>query len=343
MQKYILAEIAEFLHAELRGDAECIINSIASLDKAKQNQISFCAKMPGFASDISRYLLTTEAAAVILSPKDAERYSGNALLVPNPYLSYAKLTSLFDGAPESESGIHKTAVIGKSCDIHNSVSVAANCCIGNNVTVGKHSVIAPNCVIGDDVEIGNDCHLYPNVSIYHGVLIGNGVIIHSGAVLGADGFGMANDNGKWYKIHQLGGVRVGNDVEIGANTCIDRGALEDTVIGDGVKLDNQIQIGHNVKIGEHTIIAGCVAIAGSTSIGEYCMIGGGTSFNGHISIADRTVITGASVVGRSITDPGVYSSAVTVQPHRKWMKTVSRLLQLDDVVGKLYKSKRKIT
>lgn len=341
MQKYTLAEIAEFLQAELRGDANCIINSIASLNKAKQNQISFCAKIPGFTSDANKYLSTTKAAAVILSTKDADRYSGNALLVSNPYLSYAKLTSLFVEKSKNEPGIHKTAIIGENCDIHNSVSIAANCCIGNNVTIGKHGAIAPNCIISDDVKLGDDCHLYPNVSIYYGVLIGNRVIIHSGAVLGADGFGMANDNGKWCKIHQLGGVKIGNDVEIGANTCIDRGALEDTVIGDGVKLDNQIQIGHNVKIGEHTIIAGCVAIAGSTSIGKYCMIGGATCFNGHISIADRTVITGASIVGRSITDSGIYSSAVTVQPHRKWMKTVSRLLQLDNMFGELHKLKEK--
>jgi len=341
MKKYTLAEIAEFLQAELRGDAICVVNGIASLDKAKQNQISFCAKIPGFASDAGKYLSITKAAAVILSSKDAERYSGNALLVADPYLSYAKLTNLFIEESKSKPGIHETAVVGQNCDIHSSVAIAANCCVGNNVTIGEHSVITANCVIGDDVKIGNDCHLYPNVTIYHGVQIGNRVIIHSGAVLGADGFGMANDNGEWRKIYQLGAVRVGDDVEIGANTCIDRGALEDTVIGDGVKLDNQIQVGHNVKIGAHTIIAGCVAVAGSTSIGKYCMIGGGTSFNGHINIVDRTIITGASVVGRSITDPGVYSSAVTVQPHRKWMKTVSRLLQLNDMAGKLYKSKGK--
>jgi len=341
MQKYFLAEIAEFLCAELRGDAKCIINSIAPLDKAKHDQISFCAKIPGFTPGIRKYLSTTKAGAVILSPKDAKHYCGNALLVPNPYLSYAKLTSLFIEKSKSKPGIHETAVVGQNCDIHSSVSVAANCCIGNNVTIGEHSVIAPNCTLGDDVEIGDNCHLYPNVTVYHGVEIDSRVIIHSGAVLGADGFGMANDNGKWCKIHQLGGVKVGNDVEIGANTCIDRGALEDTVISDGVKLDNQIQIGHNVRIGAHTIIAGCVAIAGSTSIGEYCMIGGGTSFNGHINIADRTIITGASIVGKSITDPGVYSSGISVQPHHKWMKTMLRLSQLNDMFVKLRKLKEK--
>jgi UDP-3-O-[3-hydroxymyristoyl] glucosamine N-acyltransferase len=307
---HTLSEIAKFLQAELKGDANYAITGIAPLEKARENQISFFGKAEGFVQTSRQYLATTKAGAVILTPKDAEGYAGNVLLVADPYVSYAKLTSLFNNAPKIRQGIHEKAVVGK------------------NVSIGEDVIIEAGCVIGDGAKIGDNCHLYPNVIVYHDVCIGDRVIIHSGAVIGADGFGMANDKGKWCKIYQLASVQIGDDVEIGANTCIDRGALEDTIIEDGVKLDNHIQIGHNVKIGAHTVIAGCTGVAGSTAIGKHCMIGGAVNINGHINITDQVIITGASTLMKDIEKSGVYSSTMTVQPHRAWMKILSRFLKL---------------
>lgn len=337
MKKYTLAEIADFLQVDLHGDPLCIVTSIAALEKAGNEQISFFAKVPGFVSCSDEHLTNTKAAAVILASKDAAKYSGNALLTENPYVSYAKLTGLFNDVVSPQSGIHEKAVIGQNCAIHDSATIAAHVSIGNNVCIGEKTVIDAGSVIGDNVKIGDNCHLYPNVTVYYDVQICNRVLIHSGAVIGADGFGMANDNGRWCKIHQLGSVFIADDVEIGASTCIDRGALEDTVIEEGVKLDNQIQVGHNVKIGAHTVIAGCAAIAGSTTIGKYCMIGGAVNFNGHISIADRVIITGASSIGKSITESGIYSSGFGVEPYRKWLKIRLLVSQLGDFANKLRK------
>jgi UDP-3-O-[3-hydroxymyristoyl] glucosamine N-acyltransferase len=342
VKQYTLAEIADFLEIDLHGDPECVVSSIAGLEKAGDDQISFFAKVPGFVSCSDEHLTNTKAAAVILAPKDTEKYSGNALLAENPYASYAKLTGLFNDAEKPESGIHKSAIIGQNCAIHDSATIAANVTIGNNVSIGENTIIAAGVVIGDNVKIGNNSHLYPNVTVYYNVQICNRVLIHSGAVIGADGFGMANDNGKWCKIHQLGGVFIANDVEIGANTCIDRGALEDTVIEEGVKLDNQIQVGHNVKIGAHTVIAGCTGIAGSTTIGRYCMIGGAVNFNGHINITDEVIITGTSTVGKSINESGIYSSGFGAEPYRKWLKIRSIVSQLGDLANKLRKLEDKL-
>ena len=207
-------------------------------------------------------------------------------------------------------GIHPTAIIGKNCEIEASAS------------------IGPYCVIGQGVVIGEKTRLYANVVLYHKVKIGKRCLLHSGVVVGSDGFGNANEKGVWHKIHQLGTVIIGNDVEIGANTTIDRGAIGDTVIGDGVKLDNQIQIGHNVHIGAHTAIAGCTGIAGSTKIGRYCMIGGGVGITGHIEITDGVIISGKSAVGKSITKPGMYASSIPAMPFRTWGRILVRLAQL---------------
>ncbi|MCK4608908.1 MAG: UDP-3-O-(3-hydroxymyristoyl)glucosamine N-acyltransferase [Gammaproteobacteria bacterium] len=339
--QYSLGKIAEFLQAELRGDADYSITSIAPLATAKAPQISFLGRVPGFVPSARQYLTTTQAGAVILTAKDAEDYTGNALLVENPYLSYAKLTNLFSLEPKAMLGIHANAAIGQNCQIPDSVSIGANCAIGNNVTIGENTVIEAGCAIGDGVTIGANCQFYPNVTIYYGIKIGAQVILHSGAVIGADGFGMANEAGRWCKIHQLGGVSIGNDVEIGANSCVDRGALEDTIIEDGVKLDNQIQIGHNARIGAHTIIAGCSAVAGSTTIGKHCILGGAVNVNGHINLADQVIITAASAVEKDITTPGVYSGGLAAQPQRKWLRIRSLIQQLDEIVSRPKKPETK--
>lgn len=326
-KKFLLSEIARYLDLEVLGDPNCEIVGVDSLDHAKAEQITFLER-----ASMRKLLATTKASAVILPEKFADLYAGNKLIADNPQVAFAKVTRLFYDMPPRKPGIHKTAVIGDDCAIHPSVAIGANCTIGNNVIIGENTIIEPGCVLSDNVVLGSNCLLYSNVSIYHRVFIGNRVIIHSGAVVGADGFGMANDNGKWCKIFQLGSVRIGDDVEIGANTCVDRGALDDTVISEDVKLDNQIQIGHNVKIGAHTVIAGCTGIAGSTKVGDYCMIGGAVSLADHLTVTDQVIITGASTVGRDIPESGIYTSAVTVQPHRVWGRILSNLIKLPNII-----------
>jgi UDP-3-O-[3-hydroxymyristoyl] glucosamine N-acyltransferase len=329
---YTLSEIAKLLGAKLQGNPECKINGIAALDRAQEGQISFLSN-----AQLRSHLATTQASAIILAPKEAEFYSKNALIMDNPYLGYAKVAALFQPKLTAKSGVHKTAVVGDHCQIASSASIGANVVIGDRVVIGEKTIVGHGCVIADDTTIGIDCCLWPRVAIYPGVHIANRVLIHSGVVIGSDGFGMANDNGVWQKIPQLGSVDIGDDVEIGANTTIDRGALDNTVIEQGVKLDNQIQIAHNVHIGAHTAIAACTAIAGSTKIGKYCMIGGGASIVGHIEIVDKVILVGTAVVEKSITEPGVYGSGTGILPFRELKKSIIRFRQLDDIAHRLQK------
>jgi len=327
-----LEQLAQHLSAQLNGDPQCEITGIAPLDKAIAGQISFLNN-PQYRS----FLNTTQASAVILSPKDASSYSGNSLVMANPYLGYAKVATLFTPKSSAKTGVHPGAVIGENCRIASSASIAASCVIGDNVSIGEQTIVGPGCTIGDNSSLGDHCLLHAHVTLYHGVCIGDRAIVHSGAVLGADGFGLVNDKGIWYKIPQLGGVKVGHDVEIGANTTIDRGALEDTVIGDGVKLDNLIQIAHNVRVGAHTAIAGGTVVAGSVDIGKHCMIGGGVAISGHLQITDGVILTSKTEVGSSITEPGVYSSGMPSQPNLQWRKNIIRFTQLDDMARRLKK------
>ncbi len=332
---YSLNELSSYLKAELKGDPDCVIHSIAPLDKAQAGQISFLGD-----SHYQKFLTSTQASAVILSPKDAEHCQRNLLIMQNPYLGYAKVATLFQQKPMITPGIHPSAVIGQRCQISPEAHIGAHCVIGDNVSIGERTIVHPGCTVGDDSSIGMDCIIWSNVTIYHNVQIGDRVIIQGGAVLGSDGFGMVNDNGTWYKIPQLGGVSIARDVEIGANTTIDRGALEDTIIEEGVKLDNQIQIAHNVRVGAHSVIAGCTAIAGSTRIGKHCMIAGAVSINGHIEIADGVILTATSSVSSSIHQSGVYSSGTPVQLNQEWRKNVVRFFQLDDMARRLRKLER---
>lgn len=327
---HTLQELALFLAAEFQGDSNCLITGIGSLDKAVPGQISFLNH-----SRYCKYLTTTKASAVIVKPEHTKSNFGNLLIVNDPYLAYAKISALFADRQEQVPGIHATALIGEECEISADVSIGAYCVIGRRVKIDKDTQIESGCVIGDGVTIGECARLCANVVVYHKVKIGKRALLHSGAVVGSDGFGNANEKGVWRKIYQLGTVIVGDDVEIGANTTIDRGAIEDTIIADGVKLDNQIQVGHNVHIGAHTAIAGCVGIAGSTKIGRHCMIGGGVGINGHIEITDGVVITGKSAISKSITKPGIYSSGIPAMPHRTWGRVLVRLAQLEDIVHRL--------
>lgn len=329
--RHSLQEIAHLIDADyLKGDPACSISGIMALRSAQPGQISFLDN-----KRYLKYLAVTQASAVILRVECLKHAPNNALVVTNPYLAFAKVAKLFEKPSQVIPGIHVTAIIGENCHIHPGVSIAPYVVIGANTRLDEGVVIEASSVIGENVVIGADTRLASRVSVCADTRIGERVIVHDGAVIGSDGFGLAKENNKWVKIPQLGKVQIGHDVEIGANVSIDRGALDDTIIGNGVKLDNQIQVGHNVTIGDNTAIAGCTGIAGSTHIGKNCMIGGGVCINGHIEIVDNVCITGMSSVVRSICSPGVYSSTHSAQPHREWKKNSIRFRQLNQLAKRL--------
>jgi UDP-3-O-[3-hydroxymyristoyl] glucosamine N-acyltransferase len=326
---YSLRELARCVDGEVRGDEAVIINRLSTLSEAQTGDLTFLAN-----ANYRGLLQTTRASAVILAEADIDQCPCAAIIVSNPYIAYAKISHLFSESSPSPY-VHTTAVIGENVQMGKNVSIDAHVVIGNNVVIGDHVVIGAGTVIGDRSRLGEYTKIAANVSIYAGVVIGKRNIIHSGAVIGADGFGFANEQGKWLKIAQLGGVSIGDDVEIGACVTIDRGALNDTIIEEGVKLDNQIQVAHNVKIGAHTAIAGCTGIAGSTTIGRYCIIAGGVGIVGHIHITDHVHITGMTMVTKSITEPGVYSSGMTFLPDAQWKKNAARFRHLDEMAKKI--------
>lgn len=335
MACYSLASIAEIIGATVQGDSNIEIYGIAPINLAQKGQITFLDN-----ASYKRYLASTNASAVILAEQFASECNITALIVRDPYLSYAKAANLFVQKKMSDSIVHPSALIDPTAKISSSATIGANCVIGPEVCIGDNTIIEANCYVGELTTIGNNCYLAPQVTIYKTTTIGNNVTIHSGVVIASDGFGYANDNGTWFKVPQMGGVEIGDDVEIGANTCIDRGALNNTIIGKGVKLDNLIQIAHNVVIGEHSAIAACVAIAGSTKIGKYCMIGGCSAVGGHLELADRVYLTGKSMVTHSIKKPGVYSSCTGVQSNKDWHKSVVRFRQLDKIARKVTELER---
>ncbi len=327
---YRLAELAERFGGRVLGDADTAIQQVGTLDSASHGQISFLTN--------SRYrtqLAATRASAVIVSEADADATGLPRLVSPNPYACFAKVSALLNPLATIEPGNHHSASIEESAEIAESTEIGENVVIGEHVKIGEHCVIMAGCVIGNGVVIGDHCRLYPNVTVYHGCVIGDRLIAHSGTVIGADGFGLAWDAGSWLKIPQIGRVVIGNDVEIGANTTIDRGALDDTVIGDDVKLDNQIQIAHNVRIGDHTAIAGCAGIAGSTTIGKYCRIGGSAGIVGHITIADNVEVSAFSLVSKSITESGSYTGIFPLSRKEEWRKTAAQLRHLDDFAHRI--------
>jgi len=337
--EYSLQHLADYLAAELQGDPDYVIHAIATLQSAKSRDLSFIAN-----SKYQKYLSETKAGAVIISPAERSLFSGNALIVDDPYLAYAKVTHLFaKGFSSQTTNRAPSAVIAHSASIAESATIAAGVVIGERVVIADNACIGANTVIGDDCCVGSASVLAANVTLYSDVQLGDGCLVHSGAVLGADGFGFANDCGRWEKIAQLGGVRIGSRVEIGACTTIDRGALEDTVISDGVILDNQIQIAHNVFLGENSAIAGCTAVAGSTKIGARCTIAGACGITGHLDIAADTHITAMSLITKSITEPGVYSSGTGMLPHKKWKKNVVRFRQLDELARRIKTVEEQIT
>ncbi len=335
---YRLAQLAEKVGAKLVGDPQIQIDSVSTLRSAGAGSISFLSNYV-----YKRYLTQTKASAVILSKDALGDCPVAALVTENPYLAYAKVVELLNPKPELPLlGIHATAVVDPQAEIHETATVSAHCVIEAGSVIAPRAVIGPGCVIGRDSRIGEASRLIARVTICHGSVIGKRCIIHPGAVIGSDGFGLANDDGTWVKIQQLGRVLIGNDVEIGANTTVDRGALEDTVLEDGVKLDNQVQVGHNVRIGCHTAIAGCVGIAGSANIGRHCAIGGAAGLAGHLDIADNVTITGFSRVNSSVTAPGSYTSGTPLQTTREWQKNSARFRRLDEMARKLAELEKNI-
>lgn len=327
---YRLADIAAQFGGRVLGNHEVRVWQIATLEKAQPIHISFLTN--------SRYraqLADTKAAAVILGEQDADATDLPRIISDNPYAYFAKVSALLNPLPEIKPGIHPGAIIGAGAKIDATASIAALAVIGDGAKIGAHSVIGEGCCIGANTAIGSYARLYPHVVIYHDCIIGDNLIAHSGAVVGSDGFGIALDEGRWIKIPQIGRVVIGNDVEIGANTTIDRGALDDTVIEDGVKLDNQIQIAHNVRIGAHTAIAGCVGIAGSTTIGSYCRIGGSAGILGHLQIADHVEISSFTLIGKSIKQPGSYSGIFPFSSFDDWRKNAVHLRHLDELAKRI--------
>ncbi|MDF3031486.1 MAG: lpxD [Moraxellaceae bacterium] len=325
-----LADIATRLGAELRGDGARVIRGLHTLAAAGPEHLSFLSN-PLYKSA----LRTTRAGAVILRPEDATDFDGDALLMASPYVGYAQLAALFDRTPRLPAGIHASAVIGEGAVVDPAAAIGPRAVIGEGVEIGAGTIVEAGAVVQARTKIGRDCRIRANAVVYHDCVIGNRVNIHSGAIIGGDGFGFANDRGRWRKIAQIGRVVIHDDVDIGANTTVDRGALDDTVIHEGVIIDNLVQVAHNVVIGAHTAIAGCCGISGSTRIGAHCVLAGGVGLVGHIEIADRVTITGMTMVTKSITEPGSYSSGTAFEPSDKWKKTAVRVRQLDDMARRL--------
>ncbi|MEG1467908.1 MAG: UDP-3-O-(3-hydroxymyristoyl)glucosamine N-acyltransferase [Hafnia sp.] len=333
-----LADLAQQLNAELHGDGDIVITGVASMHSAKSQQITFLSN--------SRYreqLAACNASAVVLTEADLPFCTSAALVVRNPYLTYALMAQIMDTTPAPAKDIAPSAVIDATAQLGNNVSVGANAVIEEGVVLGDNVIIGAGCFVGKFTKIGSGTRLWANVSVYHQIEIGDKCLIQSGTVIGADGFGYANDRGNWIKIPQLGTVRIGDRVEIGACTTIDRGALDDTIIGNGVIIDNQCQIAHNVMIGDNTAVAGGVIMAGSLKIGRYCQIGGASVINGHMEICDKAVVTGMGMVMRPITEPGIYSSGIPLQPNKAWRKTAALVMNIDEINKRLKAVEKKVT
>jgi UDP-3-O-[3-hydroxymyristoyl] glucosamine N-acyltransferase len=332
--QWTLQELADCGSCTVYGDPEFTIARLSPLDAVGAHELCYLEGEPQKVS-------LPEDAVVLLREQDLNDSVKHALVCDNPKLAFAKIAALFAYKPLREPGIHKSAVVASSAHIDKTAVIGAHVVIGERVLIGKHSVIEAGCILADDVSIGEQTICHPRVCLYAQTRIGDRVVLHSGAVIGSDGFGNALDQEQhWHSIPQLGRVCIGNDVSVGANTTIDCGALDDTVIEEGVRLDNQIQIAHNVRIGAHTAVAGCVGIAGSTQIGRHCLIGGGCCIAGHIHIANGVILTGMSMVTGSITEAGVYSSGTGLQPNRQWHKSAVRFRQLDDIAKRLKKLER---
>lgn len=328
--EYRIADLARRFGLELRGDGEACVRGMGTLASAQSDQLAFLAN-PRYAGALAN----TRAGVVVLRAEHAEGCPVPVLIAADPYLAYAKVAALFDRVPAAQPGIHSSAVVESGARIAASASIGPLCTIAADAVIEDGAVLGPHCVVGEACVVGAQSRLVARVTLVMRVRLGKRVLIHPGAVLGSDGFGIANERGHWVKVPQLGGVRVGDDCEIGANTTIDRGALEDTVLEEDVRLDNQIQVAHNVTIGAHTAMAGCSAVAGSARIGRHCLIGGGAGVLGHLEITDGVTITAMSLVTHSIRVSGEYSSGVPLQENPRWRRNAARFKHLDDIARRM--------
>lgn len=334
---YTLAEIVERLGGEVQGDARTRVSQIATLSSAQPYQISFLANLK-YRSQLAESV----AGAFIIGRDAAETTTKPCIIADNPYTYFARVSALFNPPHTAAPGVHSSAVVHPEAIIAEDASIGANAVVEQGAKIGAGSIVGAGSVVGRDCIIGSACLLYANVSLYHGSVIGDRVILHSGCVIGSDGFGLAPDDGRWLKIPQIGRVIIGDDVEIGANTTVDRGALDDTVIEEGVKLDNQIQIAHNVRIGAHTAIAACTGIAGSAKIGAHCTIGGAAMIFGHIEIADRVNISTNTLITKSVTQAGTYTSALPFSEHGEWLKNAVQMRHLDSMAKRIRALEKKL-
>jgi UDP-3-O-[3-hydroxymyristoyl] glucosamine N-acyltransferase len=327
-----LGELAVRFGCTLQGDPDVRVARVATLERADSQALAFLAN-PKYR----RFLAQTKAGAVVLDAKSAAECPVPALIAKNPYAVYARIAALLHPDPPMTPGKHPTAVVDASAVIDPTAAIGPHAVIGARARIGARCSIGPGCVLLDDVTLGADTRLVANVTLCNSVALGERCLLHPSVVIGADGFGLAPSEGQWLKVPQVGGVRIGNDVEIGASTTVDRGAIEDTIIEDGVKLDNQIQIGHNVRIGAHTAIAGCTGVSGSTTIGSRCMIAGMVGIAGHLTICDDVVVTGRSFVNSSIRKPGYYSGGITVDESSRFRKNAARFHRLDELARQVRK------
>lgn len=330
MKTLTLAELATITGGELFGDESLVVRRVAPMDKAQEGDVTFLSN-PKYAKHLSE----CQATVVMVKAEHKDQCVGNALVVSDPYVAFARVVQAMDTTPKPADDIAPSAVIAADVKMGENVTIGANAVIETGVELGDNVSVGAGCFIGKNAKLGNNTKLWANVTIYHEVSLGDDCLVQSGTVIGSDGFGYANDKGEWIKIPQLGSVRIGNRVEIGACTTIDRGALEDTIIEDNVILDNQLQIAHNVQIGYGTVMPGGTIVAGSTKIGKYCQIGGASVLNGHITIADGVAITGMGMVMRSIEEKGLYSSGIPLQTNREWRKTATRVHRIDEMNKRL--------
>lgn len=335
---FTLEDIVQRFGGEVVGNGSQRVGSLAPLDQAGPDQLAFLAN-PKYLSQVE----TTRAGAVLINAGDLAKLASpaghNFIVTPNPYAYFARIAQAFIdlATPKAAPGVHPRATIDESAQVAASAVIGPGVTVEAGAVIGEHVRLDANVVIGRGVRVGAHSHLYPNVTVYHGCKLGERVIVHAGAVIGSDGFGFAPDfvgegdarTGNWVKIPQVGGVSVANDVEIGANTTIDRGAMADTIIEECVKIDNLVQIGHNCKVGAYTVIAGCAGIAGSTTIGRHCMIGGAVGIAGHVTLADYVIVSAKSGVSKSLLKPGIYTSAFPAVNHADWNKSAALLRNID--------------
>ena len=325
-----LAEIVSRLGGELIGDPDVMVTRVATLDGATSDSITFLAN-----EKYTSQLTSTRAGAVVVGPAFRDCVTVPHLVAENPYAYFAKVSALLNPLPAMVPGVHATAVVHESAIVDGTAEIGPMCVIDQDARIGARVRLGSGVHVGARTVIGDDTRMYSRVCVYHDIRIGSRVIVHAGAVLGADGFGIAMDEGRWLKVPQVGTVVIGDDVEIGANTTIDRGAIEDTVIEDGVKLDNQIQVAHNVHIGAHTAIAACVGIAGSSKIGRYCRIGGAAGIAGHLSICDHVEISAFTLITRSIRQPGSYTGAYPFEANGDWRRNAAQLPHLSEIARRV--------